>query len=120
METVKRLAARVRTTSTNHDKSPSRVRKGSLTVAIKPKQTNNNPIVEMLIRSAVLGQFFFSVILILVRCWSEVLEAAAERLGFSVLLIRGRSENVECFRGADQRWQSANIVEPSKDNLSVA
>src|SRR5712664_1998487 len=65
IETVNRLAARVKTRRTNHDNNPSLVKKGNLTVAIKPKHTNNNPRLEMPVNRTVLFQFLFSLIVIL-------------------------------------------------------
>ena len=79
IETVKRLAARVNTRRTNHDNNPSLVKKGNLTVAIKPKHTSSNPRVEMLANRTVLFQFFFSLIVILFPAWSELWKKAAQR-----------------------------------------
>ena len=74
IETVKRLAARVKTSRTNHDNNPSLVKKGNLTVAIKPKHTSNKPRAEMLFKRTVLFQFLFSLIVILSPAWSELLK----------------------------------------------
>ncbi len=75
IETVKRLAARVKTSRTNHANSPSLVKNGNLTVAIKPKHTSNRPRVEMLVKRTVLFQFFFSLIVVFVPCLVIIVEA---------------------------------------------
>ena len=64
METVKRLATTVRTSSTNQENKPARVRKGSLTVEIKAEHKSNRPRVEILPNSKVLFQFLGIFILV--------------------------------------------------------
>ena len=118
IETVKRLAARVKTRSTSHDNNPSLVKKGNLTVAIKPKHTSSNPRVEMLVNRTVLFQFLFSLIVILFPAWSELVEAAAEPFSFCVIRF-AEDLRTRIFWSAGQCWPNANTVEPSKDNLSL-
>ena len=57
METVKRLATTVSTSSTNQENKPAWVRKGSLTVEISAEVKSNRPTAEMLPNSKVLFQF---------------------------------------------------------------
>src|ERR1700693_896458 len=64
IETVKRLATTVRTSSTNHERRPARARKESFTVEIKADHNSNRPRPEMLTSSSVLFQFFGVFILI--------------------------------------------------------
>jgi hypothetical protein len=63
IETVNRLAARVNTSRTNHDKRPALVKKGSLTVEVRAEHRSKNPTVEMPTKRRVLFQFLFSIII---------------------------------------------------------
>src|SRR5712691_1768752 len=64
IETVKRLAMTVKTSSTNHERRPARVRKESFTVEIKAEHNSNRPKPEMLPNSSVLFQFLGVFILV--------------------------------------------------------
>src|SRR5882762_9377371 len=64
IETVKRLATTVRTSNTNHERRPARVRKESFTVEIKAEHNSNRPKPEMLPNSIVLFQFLGVSILV--------------------------------------------------------
>src|SRR2546426_6170780 len=62
METVKRIAASVKTRRTSQDNNPALVRNGNLTVETMAEHTSKNPRVEMLIKSTLLFQLLFSLI----------------------------------------------------------
>ena len=110
METVKRLATTVSTSSTNHENKPARVRKGSLTVEISAEVKSKRPTAEMLPNSKVLFQV----------------------LGIFILLIGGEAESVEAvledFRAAAperENWANRfgcgvpnNVWQPLKINQS--
>jgi hypothetical protein len=57
METVNRLAARVRTNSTTHDNKPALVKSGSLTVERSAHSSNAHPMTDMLAKKARPFQF---------------------------------------------------------------
>src|SRR5882762_1871066 len=57
IETGTRLATTVRTSNTNHERRPARVRKESFSVEIKAEHNSNRPKPEMLSNSIVLFQF---------------------------------------------------------------
>jgi hypothetical protein len=65
METVKRLATTVNTSSTNQENKPARVRKGSLTVEIRAEHKSSKPSAEIQPKSSELFQFLGIFILIL-------------------------------------------------------
>jgi hypothetical protein len=63
METVNRLAASVRTSSTNHDNSPALVKNGSIAVDASAEHKSNAPKAEMPIKRTVLFRSFSCLII---------------------------------------------------------
>jgi hypothetical protein len=59
IETVKRLAASVRTSNSNNESKPALLTKGSFTIDTNAVHISSSPTVEMLTRSRALFQFLF-------------------------------------------------------------
>ena len=62
MDTVKRLAARVKPRRTTHDNMPALVKRGNRSVDTSAEPRSNDPIADMPIRKALLFQVLLSVI----------------------------------------------------------